>query len=245
MSEHGEKHPSYVLVRFSNRTGNPGRLFGSSFDSHHSFITLEVASAELIREEGREDRYYGSMRGDRIEVNFSFNQFAELLSTRNTGLGVPGTLRYLNGQKIEPPPEVISEAERIRLDVQKQSKDFLAKFSKEVKEIRGILKDGKMLKGDRERIDRLLNHIEAEIASNLPFQLELFEEAMDKKTTAAKAEIDGFMTSLVQTLGLAALKENGSQPVYKLSSATSESSDAKDIGGSVEHERLDDLENGR
>lgn len=210
MSEEENKHPSYVTVRFSRRSGNPGRLFGSNFDNHSSYITLEVARATLIREEGREDHYHASLRGDVVEVDLSAMQFAELLTTMNVGTGTPGTLRYLNGKQVENPPDLPHETERFRSDFEVQSKEFLAKITSEVKEIRAILDDKKsLLKGDRERIASLLNKIVMELSSNMPFHLELFQEATDKLTNAAKAEVDAFMTNVIQQAGLQALKANG------------------------------------
>ena len=99
-----EKHPAYGMVGFYRVSGNPGRLFGSSLKNHESYIALRIGTGERIHSNGW-DRYYGSLRGEHVEVMLSSAQFAELLTSMNVGNGVPCTIAYLGGKKVERAPE--------------------------------------------------------------------------------------------------------------------------------------------
>lgn len=56
--EKTEKHPSYVMVGFSRRQGNPGRLFGSALPHHQTYITLSVTTATQVTRNG-DAMYFG------------------------------------------------------------------------------------------------------------------------------------------------------------------------------------------
>lgn len=210
--EEKHSHPSYGLVSFSRRSGNPGRLFGSPLSNHESYVTLSVRKAEFIRD-GFHDRFFGSIRGDLFEVDMSAAQFAELLTTMNVSMGVPCTIAYVDGERVPRPPELKQEVEKVHTTFKDGISDLVKSTKSRAKEIRKILSEKKSLvKDDREQIGKLLDTIAMELESNLPFVLSLFQEATEKVVTHAKAEIDAFVTTNVVAAGLKSILEASKEP---------------------------------
>ncbi len=50
-----------------------------------------------------------------------------------------------------------------------------------------------------------------ELTQNIPFFLEMYQEATEKIRTAAQSEIEAFMQIVVSHLGIKALKESGGE----------------------------------
>jgi len=199
-------HPSYVLASFSRRSGNP-RLFASQLENHYNYVTLCLKKATLIRQSNG-DRYYGSSSGDIVEVDFSAAQFAELLTTMNIGLGVPGTMRRLLNERVEEPPEVLDEAQNVAKEFEGDMKEFAKKiFGTTIPRAKEILAKTNITKSDKVELVKMFDMIGTELKSNIPFIFECFQEAVQKKVSVAKAEVDSLFTSVINKLGMKALEE--------------------------------------
>ncbi|MCK5641792.1 MAG: hypothetical protein KAJ19_13400, partial [Gammaproteobacteria bacterium] len=61
-------------------------------------------------------------------------------------------------------------------------------------------------KGDRQMIAGMISTFRLAITSNWPFYLDQFNTATEKVVTAAKSEVDAFVTGVVQRTGLTALE---------------------------------------
>lgn len=234
--EEREEHESFGMVSFSRRTGNPGRLFGSSLRTHESYVTLAVKRAVRIHSNGC-DRYYGGTRGDIVEVDLSAAQFADLLTTMNVGLGTPCTIRWLDSKRIPNPPEDIKlEVEKVRetfkSDMGRVAKDIHAKR----KQVEEILSKKSVTQADRKQVIDLFRTMAMNVESNIPFMLEQFEEASEKVVQHAKAEIDSFITSNVMAAGLRSLSENAGTPQL----TSGESADGPTSADEVAEEVLDE-----
>jgi len=213
--EERETHESYVMVQFSRRQGNPGRLFGSSLKTHESYVTLKVARAERIHSLGR-DSYYGGLRGDHFEVDLSAAQFAELLTTMNVGSGVPATLRYANGKKVEPPPDVRLEVEKVREGFKLDMEELAGRCKDSIREVGELLEKKSLTKADRDAIMSKFRKVMMEVESNTPFMLSQFEEATEKVVSHAKAEVDAFVAHNVIAEGLRSIRERAAVDVPQL-----------------------------
>ncbi len=198
-------HESYGMVGFSRITGNPGRLFGSALGSQHTFIKLRITKATRRHALGR-DWYHGEAHPV-LELDLSAAQFAELLTSMNVGSGIPCTLRYADGKVLAPPPNEKLEAEQVRHDFKGKTEQVAKRMDDTVKKITEILAKKNIGQKDREEIQSLLGLVVQEVRSNLPFWLRSFNEATEKMTVAAKAEVDSFMTHAVLLAGIKALSE--------------------------------------
>lgn len=82
-----KEHPSYGILRLSrsNISGEGVALFGSSI-LHNNTIRLSISKGWEERQ-GNEDRYYPmeSLKNEYIEVEMSYNQFADMITSLNSG----------------------------------------------------------------------------------------------------------------------------------------------------------------
>jgi hypothetical protein len=199
-----ESHPSYVMVGFHRCNGNPGPLFGSVIENHHTFITLRVTKGVRRHSLGR-DWFHGESRPI-YEVNLSSAQFAELLTTMNMGNGVPGTMVVREGKEVPRPPAHTLEAVAVRESFRETVKKVAKDFNVDRKTIEGIIaKKTPLTAAERATITQALEKIDREIRANTPFLLDQFEEATEKVVASAKAEVDSFMTHAITSSGMQAL----------------------------------------
>jgi hypothetical protein len=201
-----ESHPSYALLSFtrSSRGGSGTTLFGSSI-KHNETIRMEVKPATVERNLNT-DWYYSTGR-DYIEVEMSYSQFAEAITSMNMGSGIPVTLRYLDGKQV---PDPVFENKRLQFENEvKEKMNVLGnKLSKLTVEAEDILTNKKSLnKGDREVILKQIKNLQQEIRSNIPFIQSMFNEQMDKTVNEAKGEIEAFTQNKIHSLGIEKLED--------------------------------------
>jgi len=197
------KHESYGMVSFSHRSGNP-KLFHSALENHYNYITLSVKTCTLLRGEDG-DRLFGPMHGDIVEVDLSASQFAELLTTMNVGMGAACTIRSIGNKTLERPPDIDSTPENMRIEFKARAKSFSKKILERANGVAELLKKPTLNKADRASIGDIIRTVAQELEKNIPFFVEMYQEATGKVVDAAKAEIEGFMVSAVRQAGLAAL----------------------------------------
>jgi hypothetical protein len=208
--EFEREHPSYGLVHISRVSGGGGvaRLFGSPLANHYGTIRISIGSAKWIH--GLHyDRYFGSLRGEHVEIEMSAAQFADMITSLNIGGGTPCTIRNLAGVQIPPPPDYATEAEHIRDNFEGSLDKYREKartYRKKIEEL-----TTKLSQKARDEIRIALDVIEDQLGSNVPFVVKQFQEATTKITSAAKAEVDAFVTGVVRAAGLEAIA-NGRLP---------------------------------
>lgn len=200
-----ETHPSYALLSFSRISRGKGApLFGSSIE-HSETIRMEVKPAKIERSLNT-DWIYDNGR-EYLEVEMSYSQFAEAISSMNMGSGVPVTLRYLNGKQIED-PQFVNKRLQFEQEIKERMKVMDNKLAKLTENAHEILTNKKSInKGDREIIANQIASLRQEIRSNLPFVMSMFNEQMDKTVMEAKGEIEAFTQHKIHALGLEKLED--------------------------------------
>ena len=198
------EHPSYGLIRISRVTGGPGAksLFGSPLAHHYGTIRLSIGSAKWIHDL-HHDRYHGDFRGEHIEIEMSAAQFADMITSLNMGSGTPCTIRDLMGVTVPPPPDHATEAEHIRDNFE----GSLDKYKATARKYRGKIEEltSKLSTKARDEVRVAIDVIEDQLAANVPFVVKQFQEATTRITSAAKAEVDAFVTGVVRAAGLEAI----------------------------------------
>ena len=179
-------------------------MFGSALPNQGTFVRLRLTRATRRHDLGR-DWYHGDSQ-TMYEVDLSSAQFAELLTSMNVGSGVPCTIRFAEGSRMEDPPDELLEAEQVRTDFRGKTEAVAKRLDDMKKKVDEILAKKSVTQADRKEVADMTMMIVQEVRSNLPFWLSQFNEATQKITTAAKAEVDAFMTSAVMTAGWKALK---------------------------------------
>ena len=211
-----ETHPSYGMIGFyRTQGGGKRRLFGSAIRDHHTTIFMRVTRGEVQHDLSR-DWYYGESQS-LMEVELSAHQFAELLTSMNMGSGVPCTIRRIDGKRIEDPPFREVEVEQISIAFQERLQEKTAGFIKHLREIQQkLMAPGPLKATEKKELANVLASIQQEFQSNIPFAVTSYEEAADKIKVAAKAEVDAFLTHVVQKAGLKTLQESTPEEQQRL-----------------------------
>lgn len=149
-----KQHPSYGMIRICrSQVGGPGTaLFGSSI-MHNNVIRLSISRGELERERN-EDKFYakGSRKDKIVEVEMSYTQFAEAITSLNIGEGIPVTITNINGEQIEQCP-YRNRQKIMRREMNEAVHDVMQELEKRSEEIEKLLKEKRVLsREDRDNI---------------------------------------------------------------------------------------------
>lgn len=97
-----KQHPSYRMLQLTRSSlgGNGTALFGSSI-MYNDVIRLTITNGYMEQEDGQ-NRYYAKTgrRNYIVEVDMSYTQFAEVITSLNMGDGVPVTITNIGGQPV-------------------------------------------------------------------------------------------------------------------------------------------------
>lgn len=196
-----KSHPSYAVVRFSHRHGGNHTFFGSKTTAS-SYIGLTISRAYEYRSLS-ENSYMDA--GGIIELRLSPNQFAELLTSMNCGVGVPATIESLNGKYVEAPP-VESEVDVFMDEVEERGKEALDSLQ----DLEKVVATFKLTKKEQAEFRSAMCKVKNEVVHNLPFVIQQAKNAISKAVVEAKGVIDSFWTGIIPRLGVKSLenKEN-------------------------------------
>lgn len=203
--EEKETHPSYALLSFSRSSRSKGvPLFGSSI-THSDTITMQVKPA-VVERSLNTDWYFDKGR-PYLEVEMSYSQFAEAITSMNMGSGIPVTLRYLDNEKI-PEPNFTNKRLQFEDEFKKKMQGLGRRLSELTTEAEEILNNKKSInRSDKETILKQIAALQQEIKSNIPFMASMFNEQMDKTVREAKGEVEAFTQNKMHSLGIQKLEE--------------------------------------
>lgn len=205
MFENLEKHPSYGMLLFSRRSGGIAPLFGSSIQ-HKDIIALTLKHGECSRLLNS-DKYFG----DKViaEVEMSYSQFAEAITSMNVGDGVPVTIRYTEKDGYVKERPFVGKREQFETEFSEHLDEVKSDVDDTIKKVKEIFDAKKTIgKGDREEIIKMLEHLKMQISSNTEFIYRQFNEQMDKTVMEAKGEIEAFCQNKLNSIAQAALVEH-------------------------------------
>lgn len=192
-----ETHPAYAVVRASRVSCSPGVvLFGSDF-RHRQVIHLAVARADRRRDLST-DWVHHNLGQDLIQVALTEAQWATFVSSLNIGEGVPCTVEQVAGEPVPGIAQVTDRRQQFRdelldrLDVVKQA---LVDLGKQI--------EASPLSGKKKAdMASLLHTATMNLAGNLDFVAEQFDEHVEATVERAKAEIHGHIGSVLAKAGL-------------------------------------------
>ncbi len=199
-------HPSYGTLLFS-RTSSGGKtpLFGSSIQ-HRDTICMTLHHASIERGLNRD-----WIHGDKViaEVEMSYSQFAEAITSMNIGTGVPVTVRWTEKDGKIPLCDFVSKREQFEDEFKTQRKNATRVSEELIQEVTELFNQkGTLKKADKEDILRKLNKLKMDIGINTDFIVNQFNEQMDKTVMEAKGEIEAFYQNKVNAIASAALMEH-------------------------------------
>lgn len=198
-------HPSYGTIVFNRSYGGRTSLFGSSIE-HSNVITMEVRHADITRGL-HSDSIFGNKRI--LEVEMSYSQFAEAITSFGQGTGIPVTIRYTEKDGKIPECDFVSKREQFTNEFKEQTENTMKQSKDLIAEISELFSSKKTLtKADKEKILSKLNSLSYDISSNIGFIADQFNEQMDKTVMEAKGEIESFCQNKINAIAGAALTEH-------------------------------------
>ena len=198
-------HPSYGSLAFSRRTGGATPLFGSSIE-HRDTIAMTLYHADITRGL-HSDSIYGNKKI--IEVEMSYSQFAEAITSMNMGSGVPVTIRWTEKDGHVPACDFVSKREQFADEFKEKRKEVTMESQQIIKDVTELFNQKKTLtKSDKQEILSKLNKLSMEIGCNMDFIADQFNEQMDKTVMEAKGEIESFCQNKINSIASAALVEH-------------------------------------
>lgn len=202
----GEKttHPAYGMLSFSRRSGSKTPLFGSSIE-HRDTIAMTLTHGDVTRGLNT-DWYHGN--GIIAEVEMSYSQFAEAITSMNMGSGVPVTVRRTEKDGKIPECDFINKKEQFQDELKERLSNATEMSRSLIREVQTLFDEKKTLtKADKSEIINKLTKVAAEINGNVNFTYEMFNEQMDKTVMEAKGEIEAFYQNKVNSIAQEALVE--------------------------------------
>ena len=189
---HGEDftHPSYGTVSFTRAQGGDSVLFGSSI-KHNNVIILRVSHAEKHHSNAQD---YIFEKGTIVEAYMSPTQFADAITGFGQGSGTPITIRRTEKDGIMDKPAFENKREEFETEFKKRADDIVKRMNdtietaKDKKIPKWLVQDMEVTKGW--------------LKGNIPYLAVQFAEQMDKTVTEAKAEVEAYVTSVIQQTGL-------------------------------------------
>lgn len=202
------KHPSYGMLRFSRTSGSATNLFGSSIQ-HSDTIRLRICEASVTRMLNSD---YFNNEGELIEVEMSYSQFAEAITSMNMGNGVPVTIRWIRDKGDIKKCPFEDKRRQFENEFKANLDDANADTEALLSEISDLFKNKKSLtKADKDAVLGKLEAIRRNINDNNDFLYRQFNEQMDKTTLEAKGEIEAFAQNKLNSIAQSALVEQREQ----------------------------------
>lgn len=183
------------------------RLFNSPVPCHRVVI-LTIKKASISQTDYHDTHISG---GEIIaEVVMSPIQFAELLTTPNTGDGVPCTLKhYRDGQSLkfcDAPPRQETEAGRVRRELKANIAEQLASLKAIRRRIEDRLKAARVPAAARAELTAEIDGLIRTLVDSAPFVMERFEEHTEEVVIRAKAEVAAYVEGVARDTGMAQIR---------------------------------------
>lgn len=210
MNEDKEKetftHPSFGQIRFSRVQGH-AEFYGSELAQDH-YIVMEVKQSEVQRTLTCDWNFAHGL--PLIELRMSSMQFSELITSLNQGSGVPCTIEMLDKKKVEQYPVTESRKEFVHRKFKERMLEFTKTLREKQNRVKELTAKKTLSKADQSELNFLVEWLTTEVANNIPFFAECFQETMDEVVMEAKMEVENAIQHKITTLGLEELhKQNG------------------------------------
>jgi hypothetical protein len=196
-------HESFGQILFSRVNGHAD-FYGSEL-TQHNYIQMELHNSEVNRTLSKE--WYFAKGIPLVKLRMSAGQFAEMITNMNCGSGVPCTIEYLDGRKLEALPKNESRKEFVHRKFKERMKLFGDTIRENQKKAKEIVKKKTLSKQDIHDLTHQLEWLTIEVENNIPFFAECFQETMDEVVLEAKTEVENAIQHKINVLGLEKLHE--------------------------------------
>jgi len=199
------KHESFGMIRFSRVNGSGQKFFGSEL-SQNNYISMELDTGTIKRDLTNE---WFHPNKNIIRLRLTSNQFAELITSLNQGSGIPCTLEYIQGKKVEQLDNIESRKEFLHRKFKERMESFGNNLIPKSVKVKELLKKPKLSKDDKFDLQKIIDGVIQEVNSNIPFFIQCFQEDADKVVQEAKSEVENAIMYKITAAGMEKLFEDG------------------------------------
>lgn len=194
--EETDTHPSFGQIRCSRVSGRTA-LYGSDF-VHDHYMTVAICPSETRRSLSHDWPY---AKQPIIEIAMSESQWAQFISTPNSGQGTRCTITDLHGKPVPQIPEPKRRDAQFRAEM-------VGKVHRAQREIAALRTEVEGLKISGAAKKTLTDRIwQAEMAtsSSIEFVQKSFDEHIERTVDQAKTEVEAYIEARIHAAGLSAL----------------------------------------
>lgn len=199
------RHPSYGMLGFYRVSGGNPKLFGSSVP-HNEKIQMVLKEGSVSRDLNRE-WYFGGKTI--VELEMSYNQFAEAIASMNMGNGVPVTLTYIRGEEKIPECDFELSGEQYKKEFSNQLKEANGDVLDLIENLKEMFNKPRLTKAEKEDVLSTLNKVSMAIGVNAEYMLSAFNDHMEQSVLDAKNEVEAFVQNKMHSLAMEKLKDDG------------------------------------
>lgn len=182
-----ETHPSWGNIQISRVHSTPAATLYASPIKHPYYIQMRICTSSEKRDLCTTWRHPDK---DLIDISLTEAQFVELITSLNIGGGVPCTLDYVNGKRIERAQQ--SREDRLIADEIKKTTNDITKivdeFQKHLSNVYELLPKNK-----KKELELQFSILKNKIVDTLPFVLERAHETFVDIVVDAKANLMSFI----------------------------------------------------
>jgi hypothetical protein len=206
--EIAETHESYGLVQISRGSSSGQRLFGSSVIHQHVFTLRILRGMRQATDTGEHFRSDG--RVPIVEIAMTPAQFVEMITTQNSGEGVPCTIEHVEGVRMDHTPDDAGSELKVMSDL---FKERLAGVVKELDahdaSLGTLLEKKTFTKADKEQIRSAVHTAARLLSDSAPFVIKVFGEHVEKAAAKGKLEVEAFIATALHKVGIRAIRDAG------------------------------------
>lgn len=198
-------HPGYGTIGLYRTHGGDRTLFGSSI-KHNDVITMKIHHAEIERTLHHDFIYNVGL--PIVEIEMSYSQFAEAITSMGQGEGIPVTIKYTEKDGETPEFDFVNK----RIEFEQEYKANTRKAMQQAKDLLDEVNDlfsqkGTLKKADKDKILSDITQLYNSLGPNLEFIGTMFGEQMDKTVMEAKGEVEAFCQHKINTIASQAIAE--------------------------------------
>ena len=188
-----ESHPSWALIGVSRvMAGGKGVPMFDSDVRHNNFVVLRVQTATRKR-----DLHRDWIHSDKLvmEIEMSEVQYASMISTMNSGDGVPATLRYVRDGKLQevPPAPFDSRLEQTHTEVTSKTHETFGRIEEAWKVYKA-----KPNAANRRELELAIQNA----SSNIDYAAKSLTEHAEAVVQKARADIEAMVVNAEQLQAL-------------------------------------------
>ena len=189
-------HPSFGFIRASRVSGHKA-LFDSSV-RHQHYVDIVIGEATQFRQY---QTNYVHADKELIRVSLSESQFAQFITSMNSGSGSPCTLARVNGKSVEEPPADINTRDTFEREVKEAAEGMTARLDELSKKVEALIgRQSAPTKRELRDIKHSAAMAKQDLLSKMPFMMKQFAEGVEKLTDRAKMDLNAHATMLGQRL---------------------------------------------